>query len=309
MLLNDLRDRIANFDAGTRHPVGDLKNWLKKFPPIVKIKRRIWAGFDPANGTTTLNVLSTFPLYAPNSAGRYKDRAALTLQTINQVFPFLCALSERLNGRLTEVEDIAGIPKTEQEKQAVSTLKERLDFYGSDKANNHNYHHLYGSILSDRHKVQNVFEIGLGTNNVDVVSNMGAAGRPGASLRAFRDFCPNANIFGADVDKRILFNEERIDTHFVDQTDPSTFERLVSRLPSGSFDLVVDDGLHSPNANVAALCFGLEIVRKDGWVVIEDINRDALDFWQVVAALLPSRYRAKLYSAEGAIVFAVQRLD
>jgi hypothetical protein len=50
-------------------------------------------------------------------------------------------------------------------------------------------------------------------------------------------------------------------------------------------------------------------VRKDGWVVIEDINRDALDFWQVVAALLPSRYRAKLYSAEGAIVFAVQRLD
>jgi hypothetical protein len=240
-------------DAGTRHPVGDLKNWLKKFPPIVKIKRRIWAGFDPANGTTTLNVLSTFPLYAPNSAGRYKDRAALTLQTINQVFPFLCALSERLNGRLTEVEDIAGIPKTEQEKQAVSTLKERLDFYGSDKANSHNYHHLYGSILSDRHKVQNVFEIGLGTNNVDVVSNMGAAGRPGASLRAFRDFCPNANIFGADVDKRIL--------------------------------------------------------RKDGWVVVEDINRDALDFWQVVAALLPSRYRSKLYSAEGAIVFAVQRLD
>ena len=55
----------------------------------------------------------------------------------------------------------------------------------------------------------NIFEVGLGTNNVDVPSNMGKDGKPGASLRAWRDYFPNA-----DIDTRILFKEDKIQTFY-----------------------------------------------------------------------------------------------
>ena len=42
---------------------------------------------------------------------------------------------------------------------------------------------------------------------------------PGASLRAWRDFFPNATILGADLDREVLFEEERITTGYMDQTD------------------------------------------------------------------------------------------
>ena len=63
-----------------------------------------------------------------------------------------------------------------------------------------------------KNSVTNIFEIGLGSINTKIVSNMGKFGKPGASLRAFRDFCPNAIIYGADIDQSILFKEERIKT-------------------------------------------------------------------------------------------------
>lgn len=52
-------------------------------------------------------------------------------------------------------------------------------------------------------------------------------------------------------------------------------------------DLIVDDGLHTPNANLAALRFGMERVRVGGSVIIEDIAPAAVPIWQVVGALLP----------------------
>jgi len=257
---------------------------------------------------TMLSVPSEFPLYRPYSAGAYRDRAALTIQAINQVFPSLSSLAKDINGEILEVIDIATAAKTDAEKASVEKLKAHLEFHGSDKTNRHNYHHLYGSILSDQANIKNIFEIGLGTNNTDVVSNMGANGKPGASLRAFRDHCPNARIFGADIDKRILFKEERIETFFVDQTDSATFVSLASKIPN-DFDLVIDDGLHSPHANVESLRFGLSIIKKGGWMIIEDIRPDALPLWQVVGALLPSKYRPYIFNASGAIVFAVHYVN
>jgi SAM-dependent methyltransferase len=151
-----------------------------------------------------------------------------------------------------------------------------------------------------------MLEIGLGTNNTDVVSNMGQMGRPGASLRAFRDFLPNAEIYGADIDKRILFKEERISTFFVDQTDLNSFAELDANV-SKKFDLIIDDGLHSPNANIAVLIFALTRLKRDGWLVIEDVNHDALPVWQVVAALLPGDFKPYIIEARVHLVFAIQK--
>ena len=155
--------------------------------------------------------------------------------------------------------------------------------------------------------MRSVLEIGLGTNNPSIVSTMGRAGRPGASLRAFRDFFPSAQIFGADVDRGILFVEDRIDTCYVDQTDQASFAAL-SDLTGGDLDLIIDDGLHAPNANLAVLLYALDHLSVGGWVVIEDIAADAVPLWQVVGALMPSAYACELLQARGGIIFAARRV-
>jgi hypothetical protein len=142
-----------------------------------------------------------------------------------------------------------------------------------------------------------------------VVQKLGlVTGNPGASLKAFRDFLKSATIFGADIDKRILFEDTRIETFFVDQTDPVTLTELGKSIPS-DLDLVIDDGLHSPNANIETLKFGLTKIRIGAWVVVEDIAPDALPVWEVVSALLPSNYKPHIIRAESALLFAVKRLS
>lgn len=277
---------------------------LRKSPLLVSLKRYFSAPLD----FSLINVLSTFPAFKPNSAGKYRTRARTTVEAVNQTPLRLAELSnlfQKKNVCLTEMDDF---PVRQSEWVAAAKLTEALAAFGSDKAQN-GYHPLYGSILSKPDEVEKIFEIGLGTNNTDVLSNMGLSGTPGASLRAFRDFCPNAEIFGADIDKRILFSEDRIRTYFIDQTNSSTFADIYEQV-GGGFDLVIDDGLHSPHANLASLIFGLSVIKPGGWVVIEDILYDAADLWKVVAALLPAeQYKSHIIRAKFTLVFAVQALN
>lgn len=285
-----------------------LKQWLKKFPVLVALKR---AAFptpkqEPNAETSTLNILNKLPLYAPNSSGTYADRAAATIHAANTLFSVFGELIRTVgNERLLTI-SAEEFPKGDAEVEAANALKTFLDASGSDKSNRHNYHYLYGPILKSRNEIKAVMEIGLGTTFADVVSNMGAQGITGASLRSFRDFLPNAHIFGADVDKRILFQEERISTYYVDQTDLATLNRLAAETPN-DFDLIIDDGLHSPAANIAVLSFAIKKVRVGGWIVIEDIGDRALPVWDVVGALLPNSYKSLMIKGRAANAFAVQR--
>jgi hypothetical protein len=177
--------------------------------------------------------------------------------------------------------------------------------YRSDKSTHHNYHILYASILGPRRDEQlALLEIGLGTNNTDVVSNMGVDAKPGSSLRAWRDYLPKASIFGADVDKRVLFTEERIQTFYVDQTQPHTFDAM--GMPT--LDIVIDDGLHSTHANFATLAWALGKVRVGGWIVIEDIRQSSLPAWHMMALALPrGRFRSQVVSADHGFLFVVEK--
>jgi len=42
----------------------------------------------------------------------------------------------------------------------------------------------------------------------------------------WREYFPNANIYGADIDETILFQDERIATFPLDQTKPESISRL-----------------------------------------------------------------------------------
>jgi len=265
---------------------------------------------EHSDGFSKLVLTQSLMLYAPNSAGSYPAKAALTLKGAQQIFPYLSDFIATLHGRKKPSETIQDVfPPTEENIKAAADIKLLFDKYGSDKASKHDYFKIYGPLLLNKDSVCSILEVGVGTPHADIVSSMGPSGRPGASLRAFRDWCPAARIFGADIDKRILFTEERIQTFYVDQTEPQTFEKLGLNLPN-DFDLIIDDGLHAPSANLITLQFGLSKVKIGGWVIIEDINRAALAFWETIAAIIPKGcYETHILATKAADVFAVKRLS
>ena len=278
--------------------------WLKQFPIMIAVKQKI----DSIRYGCDYLICNSMPLFAPYSSGSYKDRAELTLEAANQSFPLLVHLLDKFKQPRLKIMHAIDFPKDKEDIAAALELKIHLDKNGSNKANRHNYHYIYGPLLRHTTKITAILEIGLGTNNTDVVSNMGEEGRPGASMRAFRNYLPNASIYGADIDKRILFEETRIKTYFVDQTNIQSLADLGTKI-NEQLDLIIDDGLHSPHANVAVVAFALERLKPGGWLIIEDIAEAAFPIWEVVAALLPSSYQAMMIRAEEGLVFAVQNLQ
>lgn len=245
-------------------------------------------------------------LFVPNSGGPPEDLTNLTLQSISQTIPFLADLADasgRPALRITTAEEFCAAPA----RPTANRLADLFNKHGSDKSSFHNYHLVYGKVAHDLGEINAMLEIGMGTNNTDVTSHMGALGKPGASLRAFRDFSSNGRIFGADIDSRILFHEDRIETFAVDQTDATTLSNLGKNIP-GSLDLIIDDGLHSPNANLNVILFALQKVRAGGWIIIEDIPQRALPLWRVADALMPDNYDTWAVRCQSAYVYAARKL-
>ena len=156
-----------------------------------------------------------------------------------------------------------------------NNLTNLMNKYGSDKGgknNHHNYSLFYSEIFGTKRKlIKNFLEVGLGTNNTSIPSNMGESGKPLASLMAWRDYFPNANIFGADIDKDILKNDDRIKTCFVDQTDPSTISEMFKNFGVDKYDIIIEDGLHEYNANITFFENSISYLSNDGIFIIEDI--------------------------------------
>ena len=143
----------------------------------------------------------------------------------------------------------------------------------------HNYTTFYYSIFKDiKETPLRIFELGLGTNNVKIPSNMGKNGRPGASLYGWNEFFtnPNSQIFGADIDKDILFQTEdnRITTYYCDQTNPYIINNMwnENELLKEEFDIIIDDGLHDFNANVCFFENSIHKIKSNGYFIIEDIK-------------------------------------
>ena len=144
---------------------------------------------------------------------------------------------------------------------------------GSDKGSGwHNYTLLYDFLFGQRRReIERVFELGIGTNFQDMPSNMGAMGRPGASLRGWRNYFPAAKIVGADIDRRILFSDDRISTHYLDQLNPQTITAMWEQIEPGYIDVIIDDGLHTPEANACFMRNSIQKLRPGGYFIIEDI--------------------------------------
>ena len=180
----------------------------------------------------------------------------------------------------------------EYNKHPLNVLSQYSEQFGSDKGATskdsisplpwayHNYTDFYALLFDHcRNNIKNVFELGIGTNNEDVPSSMTNAGSPGASLRMWKEYFPNAEIVGADIDSRILFQEDRINTFEVDQTSKNSIKAMWSKVVN-EFDIMIDDGLHEYSANINFFENSFHKLRSDGIYIIEDIAHSEIKKYQ-----------------------------
>lgn len=155
-------------------------------------------------------------------------------------------------------------------------LDETLDRHGSDKQNSHGYAAVYHSMFKHlRDQPLTLLEIGIGTLIPGAQSSMYGYDLPGyrqgASLRAWRDYFPNAVVHGVDVQPDTMISgEDRIVTAICDSTDAAAVEAYLKG--SAGFDIIIDDGIHVPELQLKTLRNFYAGLRPNGIYVIEDVE-------------------------------------
>lgn len=154
-------------------------------------------------------------------------------------------------------------------------LFELVEKYGTDKTLS-GYTPTYSQIFTPiREKVNSVLEIGLGSLDASSPSTFAGNQRlfphykQGGSLRVWRDFFPNAKIYGIDVAKDCMFTEDRIETFLFDSSNKDYAEHYLKDL---KFDIIIDDGNHDPEYQIKTMQNLLPRLSSTGIYVIEDIG-------------------------------------
>lgn len=153
-------------------------------------------------------------------------------------------------------------------------LSQLFNRYGSDKDIN-GYTPLYCALFNHlKNEKLNLLEVGIGTMIPNVPSSMVGYGlgdyKPGASLRAWRDFFVNANIIGVDIQPDTQFTEDRIQTFLCNSTNNDEVKSLMSTFDT-NMDIIIDDGSHHYAHQLQTLENFFPYLKDDGIYVIEDI--------------------------------------
>ena len=166
-------------------------------------------------------------------------------------------------------------------EQMVAALDNCFKRYGTDKSSKHNgYTSVYSSLLGSlRETPISLCEIGIGTMT-DGPSNMNGYGDteiyiPGASLRAWRDFFVNAElILGVDVARDCMFREGNIETMLASSLDRKQVSEGLAAMGNPRFDVVIDDGLHTVDANTRTFFNFEPYIKHSGVYIIEDLKKE-----------------------------------
>lgn len=197
-------------------------------------------------------------------------------------------------------------------KNDNSLLNVLCDEYGSDKGEvngdgnpyvwaSHNYADIYELMFRlRRNDVELVVECGLGTNNSDLKSSMGVMGKPGASLRVWKDYFPKARIIGIDIDADILFQEDRISTFQCDQTSENSIKRFckTALLTEASVDIIIDDGLHEFQAGKSLFEAMNKYLANDGIYAIEDVSQADYRLFKDYFAELENKFTVQFFNLQ-----------
>lgn len=166
-----------------------------------------------------------------------------------------------------------------------NNITELCDFfykYGSDKCPKiyHSYSPIYYELLKEfKYTFNSVLEIGVG--NYELMEKVsGEKYCIGSSLKAWRDFFPNANIYGLDINTKDFFIDDRIYLYYTDQSKAEELERSmlnISKNHDTKFDLILDDGSHKVEDMLTSFKTLFKYIRQNGFYIIEDIKKDEMN--------------------------------
>jgi hypothetical protein len=134
----------------------------------------------------------------------------------------------------------------------------------------HSYTPVYYELLKDKiNSIKKVLEIGVGTafsmrHVPDYIV--------GASHKMWKDFFPNAQIYGIDIDLTDFLPEERIEMFLMDSTNEQNINTLIQKIGSDQ-DLVVDDGPHAAISQLNLAKVLVPLLTGDFIYIIEDCKR------------------------------------
>tara|TARA_B100000795_G_scaffold252801_1_gene222590 strand:- start:3369 stop:4052 length:684 start_codon:yes stop_codon:yes gene_type:complete len=95
--------------------------------------------------------------------------------------------------------------------------------------------------------------------------------RDGASVRMWKEYFPNAIIYGIDIDPRCIeFAEERIEIIIGDQNDNAFLNSLAAKFGK-TIDILLDDGSHITNHQITTFQILYKCVKSKGLFIIEDL--------------------------------------
>lgn len=251
-----------------------------------------------------MSTIDIYPLYENFKSTGAMDHPNFWIHGASHFVPNMMKFIERVHTPKT-------VDMSDQGSEESEKLKTLFDKNGSDK-HFHNFHILYSQIF-DPAKEMSVMEIGLGSRDPRVPSSMyyyeqdkQFINTTGGCLRSFRDYCPLAKLYGADIDRKALFTEDRIETFFVDQLDNDSLKTLFE---GRMFDIIIDDGLHHISSNMNTLLVALDHVHVGGYIIIEDII--VVDNWHVVdfvVSKIPGLETKLVHFGTGVYMYCVHKL-
>jgi hypothetical protein len=131
--------------------------------------------------------------------------------------------------------------------------------HGTDKSSLHHFYtRYYEQYFSGRRtEVRRLLEIGV---------------RGGCSMKMWKEYFPNAMIFGVDINRNTKQFEDDHTKIFIGSQDDPKFLDDVALASGEPFDIVIDDGSHECKHQIASFLALLKHVRDGGIYVIEDLN-------------------------------------
>jgi hypothetical protein len=133
------------------------------------------------------------------------------------------------------------------------------------------YHELF---KNRRNEIKKVMEFGTGFPEVmgHVEKVTGEPHIAGASLYMWRDYFPNAQVYGADwSDRGMVKGQERIRTYLCDER--SEYEvKSVFKETGTDIDIFVDDALHQHTYQLNLAKIVLPILKEGAIYIIEDVH-------------------------------------
>ena len=155
--------------------------------------------------------------------------------------------------------------------------------HGSDKCPQilHSYSSEYYRLFEPiKNSVNTLVEIGIG-NKPLMDPIVGSNYIPGASLRSWSDFFPNAKIIGLDIDTSVFFETDKIKCFYMDQSSIECITSTINNIKHlyNNIDIIIDDGSHIIEHMTLSYKILKNYLNSGGIYIIEDIKLKDLQYF------------------------------